>query len=123
LTLGAASLEECHGCGNRELYRQKNFPHRLGMSILAAGFLASTVAYYLHHQWLTWAFLIGTSLVDSVLYLFVGDVSVCYRCGAKHSSMKATPKHPPFDLGVGERYRQERLRREELGRAARPRRA
>jgi hypothetical protein len=104
----------CAVCGNCELYRKKDFPHGLGMALLALACLASAVTYGLYYQWLTWAILIGTALFDSVLYLCVGDVVVCYRCGAQYRGLPDAATVPPFDLGVGERYRQERLRREQL---------
>ena len=56
----------------------------------------------------------GTAVFDGLLYLLVGDVTVCYRCGAHYRGFPPHPAHQPFDLGVGERYRQERIRRELL---------
>jgi hypothetical protein len=53
-------------------------------------------------------------VVDGVLYLWVGDVVVCYRCGTHHSCPSAGAAHQPFELIIAERYRQERLRREKL---------
>jgi hypothetical protein len=44
----------------------------------------------------------------------VGDVSVCYRCGAEYRGFPVNPEHKPFELSVGERYRQEKIRREQL---------
>jgi hypothetical protein len=83
--------------------------------------VASAVAYGLYHQWLTWTILIGTALFDSVLYLCVGDVVVCYRCDAHYRGLADAAAYPPFDLGIGERYRQERLRREQLPFSCEPR--
>jgi hypothetical protein len=44
----------------------------------------------------------------------VGDVVVCYRCDAHHRGFAPNPNQHPFELRIGERYRQERLRRERL---------
>ena len=112
------TVHACLACGNPEIYRKKDFPHRLGMAILAAAILASVITYYLRYIWATWAILIGSAVVDGVLYLLVGDVSVCYRCGAEYRGFPANPEHRPFELGVGERYRQEKVRREQLRAAA-----
>jgi hypothetical protein len=112
------TVRACLVCGNQEIYKKKDFPHRLGIAILAAAILASIVTYYLRYIWATWAILIGSAVVDGVLYLLVGDVSVCYRCGAEYRGFAASPEHGPFELGVGERYRQEKLRREQLRAAA-----
>jgi hypothetical protein len=108
------TLQSCLVCGNHEIYRKKEFPHRLGITILTLAILASLVPYYLRYILATWAILIGSAVFDGVLYLLVGDVSVCYRCGAEYRGFASNPQHKPFELGVGERYRQEKLRREQL---------
>jgi hypothetical protein len=107
-------LHACLLCGNTELYKKKDFPHWLGLTILTAACLASIIPYWLYHQWLTWAILIGSAALDGLLYLWVGDVVVCYRCDAHYRDFTPDPEHKPFDLGIAERYRQERLRREQL---------
>jgi hypothetical protein len=84
------------------------------MAILTVACLASAVTYALYYQWLTWAILIGSAVFDGLLYLWVGDVLVCYRCGAHFRGLAAEKEVEPFELEIGERYRQERLRREQL---------
>jgi len=106
-------LEACAVCGNHELYKKKDFPHSLGMGILVVACLASTVTYWLYDKWLTWAILIGSAAFDGLLYLWVKDVIVCYRCNA-HFRGVTNSEHKPFELTIHERYRQERLRREQL---------
>ena len=109
-----ASLPVCAICGNAELYKKKDFPHGLGMTVLVLAFLASTVSYWLYDKWLTWAILIGSAAFDGLLYLWVKDVIVCYRCQAHFRGVADNPEHKPFELTIHERYRQERLRREQL---------
>lgn len=108
------ALPVCLVCGNRELYKKKDFPHTLGMGILMVACAISFVTYGYYEKWLTWAILIGTALFDGLLYLWVGDVIVCYRCHAHHRGIHPGPEHQPFDLSIGERYRQERIRREQI---------
>jgi hypothetical protein len=108
------SLPTCAVCGSGELYKKKDFPHSLGMGLLVLACLASTVTYWLYDKWLTWAILIGSAAFDGLLYLWVKDVIVCYRCGAHHRGVAANAEHKPFELTIHERYRQERLRREQL---------
>lgn len=105
-------LPACQFCGEREMYLQKDFPHWLGVSILLGAVAASFVAYAYHQITLTWIILVGSALVDGLLYWVVGNVTVCYRCLAQHRGYQPNPDHQPFDLGVGEKYRQERLRRQ-----------
>src|SRR5262245_19720392 len=114
----APELPACVVCGGHELYRKKDFPHALGMGILVAACLASTVTYGLYDKWLTWAILIGSAAFDGLLYLAVKDAIVCYRCHAHYRGVAPNPDHKPFELTIHERYRQERLRREELGKGS-----
>lgn len=104
----------CQICGNSELYKKKDFPHWLGMNILVLACVASVITYLWYDIWLTWAILIGTAVLDGALYLLVGDALVCYRCNAHHKGFPKSTSHQPFELTIGERYRQERLRREQM---------
>ena len=109
-----ANLSTCVVCGNHELYKKKNFPHWLGMSILTAACIASVITYALYDKWWTWGILIGSAVFDGLLYLCVGDAVVCYRCNAHYVGGEAKESHRPHDLGIAERYRQERIRKEQM---------
>ena len=108
------SLKSCAICGNIELYKKKGFPHWLGLTILGAACLAFLVLNLLYLQWWAWAALIGSAVFDGLLYLWVPDVVVCYRCDAHHSGLDSSADSPAFELVIAERYRQERIRREQL---------
>lgn len=114
LSAAEATLPACAVCGNHELYKKKDFPHWLGMTILLVALVLSTVTYYAYQKWWSWSFLIGSAIIDGVMYLLVGDVIVCYRCEAHHRGIKTMPGHEPFEITIGERYRQERIRKEQL---------
>jgi hypothetical protein len=107
------ALPRCAVCGNHELFKKKDFPHWLGMTILITACVASVYTYLWYEWWLTWGILIGSAIIDGALYLMVGDAVVCYRCDAHHRGFKTTDEHAPFELTIGERYRQERLRHEQ----------
>lgn len=109
-----AALPCCPICGNHELYKKKDFPHGLGMGLLVLACLAATVTYWFYDLWMTWAILIGSAAFDCLLYLWVKDVIVCYRCQAHFRGVAANADHQPFELTTHERYRQERLRRAQL---------
>ena len=102
----------CLACGNKQFYRQKNFPQWLGMSILAFACSAFFILSGLYMRNLAWAILLGSAAFDGILYLFVGDALVCYRCQARHTGLPRHKSYEPFELSIAEKYRQERLRRE-----------
>ncbi len=109
-----SSLPTCVVCGNHELYKKKDFPHWLGMTILVTALILSTLTYYWYEKWWSWSFLIGSAIIDGVMYLMVGDVFVCYRCEAHYGGFATSLGHPPFEITIGERYRQERIRKEQM---------
>ena len=109
-----ARLLRCVLCGTEDLYVQKDFPHRLGLTILGLGIVLSSIAWGLRHSVLAWGILFLTAALDACLYYLVGDATVCYRCLAQYRGNERNPAHAPFELAIGERYRQERLRLEML---------
>lgn len=111
---GPTAPAHCALCGNHELYKKKNFPHWVGLTILSLACLGFLVLMA-NYQWgWAWVVLLGSAGTDGLLYVLVGDVVVCYRCNTAYSGVRPGPEHQPFELTVHERYRQERLRREQL---------
>jgi hypothetical protein len=107
------TLTKCAVCGNHELYKRKDFPHGLGMVLLVVACTLSLVTYGLYQKFWTWFILLGTALFDGILFAMVGDAIVCYRCNAHHKGFSSEGIEP-FELTIGERYRQERLRKEQF---------
>ena len=99
-------VEECAVCENPELYKMKGFPHWLGMSILVIACLAFLYLHGRYEPYWAWGILLGSALIDGLMYLWVPDVVTCYRCGARHSGMRRAGNEP-FELTIHERYRHE----------------
>lgn len=115
---GPESLTRCRVCNNPELYVQKAFPTGLGMGIVILAGIGFLFFHWLYWFYAAWACLFGAAILDTVLYFLMGNVTVCYRCGAEHFGFPVNPAHGNFDLGVAEKYRQERLRKRWLTEAA-----
>jgi hypothetical protein len=111
-------LRACIVCGTEDMYVQKDFPHRLGLAVVAAGIVLSSLAWWRYHYPAALGVLLATAALDACLYYLVGDVTVCYRCLAQFRRFQQNPTHRPFDLAIGERYRQERMRLEQLRRSS-----
>ena len=111
----AAEPDQCVVCGCEDLWRQKDFPQRLGVLMVAIGALLSTIFWWRMEP--AWAIgvLLLFALVDGVLYTLMRDVLVCYRCGSRHRHTPLDGRHERFNLETHERYRQESIR---LGEAA-----
>jgi len=97
----------CLLCGCQDLWRQKDFPQKLGVAMVAVGAMLSTIAYYNYWYKTAIGVLLFFALIDLLLYTFMSDVLVCYRCGAMHRRTDLHAEHPVFNLEVAERYRQE----------------
>jgi hypothetical protein len=112
----AAGLQACPWCMTTDLYIQKDFPQGLGLFIVGVGFAISTVFWYYEMPIPAYLVLVVSIVLDLVMYHLVGDVTICYRCLCQLRGVGSNPdgRYRPFDLAVGERYRQERIRAQEL---------
>lgn len=99
-------LKSCPACGCRDLFIRKDFPQKVGLSVVVAAAVAFFVlaarasTFYLG----VWV-LVGAAAVDAVLYVFVRRVTVCYRCRAEFRDVPRNPEHGGFELAVAEKYR------------------
>ena len=109
-------LRSCAWCATDDLYIQKDFPQGLGLAIVVTGFVASTVFWYYEMPLPAYFILLVSALLDMVLYYHVPDVTICYRCLGQYRGAGSNPsgRFKMFDLVIGERYRQERIRAEQL---------
>jgi hypothetical protein len=109
-------LEFCPCCMTTDLYTQKDFPQGLGLFIVAVGFAVSTVFWYYEMPIPAYLVLAASMLLDLFMYYRVPDVTICYRCLSQLRGPGSNPggRYKPFDLALGERYRQERIRAQQL---------
>ena len=102
----ATPLTQCPNCGCKDLFIRKDFPQKLGLSIViiaAVAFLA--LAASRHYFYLGVIVLIVAMLIDAVLYWFVPKITVCYKCRSEFRDVRVNPEHAGFELAVGEKYR------------------
>jgi DNA-directed RNA polymerase subunit RPC12/RpoP len=104
--IGGQQIERCLVCPSTELYARKDFPQRLGVALVVAGFVGSSIAWANYQVLWSFAILFGTALVDLLLYLVMGESLTCYRCHAQYRGFEEIERHGGFDLETHERYRQ-----------------
>ena len=91
---GDGPIRACLRCGLDRLYVQKDFNRTLGLAVFVVAAILSVP---------TWGIsLLVATLVDLGLYYMLGDVTICYGCGAQHRGLAVNPEHGPFDLHVAE---------------------
>jgi hypothetical protein len=100
---------QCLACGNADLWRQKDFPQRLGLVVIAVQVVLTTLFWSWRRPVWTYSTLIVFAVLDMILFAILPDVLVCYRCRARHGTSGGDDR-TTFDLETAERYRQERLR-------------
>lgn len=109
-------LRICRVCGCEDLWRQKDFPPALGLVFVAMGIIFSSTAWAFHLPVLALGILMGFALIDLILYTFMGDMLVCYRCRSRHRRTSMDEEHPRFSLEVAERYHQQELKKQQKSR-------
>lgn len=95
-------------CGVRRIFRL-----RWDWALVATAAMLSCVAWAFYQPAIAIGILMLAGLIDMVLYTMMGDMLVCYRCGARHRRTTINDEHPRFDLETAERYRQQDLRQHE----------
>lgn len=106
----SGQIQRCVVCGCNDLWRQKDFPQKLGLFLVGLGALLSTLAWAWYMPRTALGVLLAFALVDMLLYTFMKDVLVCYRCHARYGSFDPAAEYPRFNLETAERYRQEAAR-------------
>ncbi len=122
-SIESGGLRACPVCATEDLYVQKDFPQSLGLAIVIGGFIVSTYFWYYDRPVPALSILLVSALVDMALFYIVPDVTICYRClsQCRGDGSNLGGRFPRFDIAVGERYRQERMRVEQLrGKSAPP---
>src|SRR5262245_56055532 len=95
-------LRRCVVCPSTDLYVRKDFPQRLGVTLVVIGFVASCVTWHYYAIYWTFGILFATALVDVLLYVICGEALQCYRCGAIYRDVPGIDEHAPFSLDVHE---------------------
>jgi hypothetical protein len=91
-----AIIDRCAACGHDQLYFQKDFNRKLGITLIVIGAVFVPWTYYLS--------LLGVTILDYIVWRIVKDVIVCYRCQAVHRGYPPNPDLKPFDLVIYDRH-------------------
>ncbi len=110
--LESGGVRRCLVCPSTDLYFRKDFPQRLGVGLVAAGIVGSSIAWGMGYLVWTFGILFATAAVDVMLYFLVGNALMCYRCQAQYRGVETVETHGAFNLETHERYRQMAARME-----------
>ncbi len=97
-------VDRCALCDCNKVYVQKDFNRTLGVSIFLVGallFLLCAWKNRLVEGTLVWAAFV---VADALLYKFLPDVTICYKCYAQYREVARNSDNQPFELGLAEKY-------------------
>ncbi|MEX1025730.1 MAG: hypothetical protein WD226_11720 [Planctomycetota bacterium] len=93
----AGGLLGCVRCGHAELFRQKDFPRKIGIGIVVSAAVLAPFTMYIS--------LGVAALADYAIYHLNREMVVCYVCHTRHRGFAEEPKHPRFDREIDERLK------------------
>ncbi len=102
--LAGGPIDRCPHCDNREFFLRKDFPQQLGCAAVTLTVGLSTLAYAFWGFLPSLAVLVVASLLDFVLYHWLGETTVCYRCHSELRGFAPNSAHGPFDMHRAEEY-------------------
>jgi len=97
-------VDRCAVCECNTVYVQKDFNRALGVSIFLAGallFLLCAWKNRLVEGTLVWAVFV---VADALLYKYLPDVTICYKCYAQYRGVTPNADNRPFELGLAEKF-------------------
>lgn len=97
-------IEKCVCCPGREFFVRKDFPQKIGLSLVIIVGLIASFFFYQRNIVATFAALGSLVIVDAVIFLVVGKVLVCYRCRAEYRGVQLGSDVAGFDLATSEKY-------------------
>ncbi len=102
--------QACLVCGCKDLWRRKNLSQTVGVAVVVLAAILSSIAWARYEIFWSFGILMFAAAVDMLLYLFMPDVLVCYRCAAHYLKFDPAGETPHFNLEMAEKHRQEKIR-------------
>ena len=96
-------LTQCVMCHGEELFIRKAFPQKTGLFIVVVAALTS-ILFLKSNPAIAYGVLAAAVLIDLLIYLMTGVVTVCYRCRTEYWGQARNENHNWFDLASSEKY-------------------
>jgi hypothetical protein len=96
-------VDRCVVCGGSELFIRKDFPQRLGLTVVIVFGLAALYCFTFSVL-AAWSVLAAAVALDLIVYALIGRVTTCYACRAEYRKCPLNSAHEGFDLATSEKY-------------------
>jgi DNA-directed RNA polymerase subunit RPC12/RpoP len=104
------AVDRCPQCGGADFYVRKDFDPKIGVAVVTVAAIVSAVFFFYRRDAIAYSVLAAAVLTDLIIYWFLKEVTVCYRC---HSEFRG--RYPRtasgFDLHTADVLEQEYERR------------
>ena len=74
------SVDRCPVCSGADFYVRKDFDPKIGVAVVATAAIISAVFFWYGRDAIAYAVLAAAALLDLIIYRFLMEVTVCYRC-------------------------------------------
>jgi uncharacterized protein (DUF983 family) len=97
-------VDQCAICGLEKLYEQKDFNRTFGIVLFLVAAIACVILCWKNRVVLGYGVLIAAAAFDFVLYRYLSNVVICYRCQSQYRKYSPKTEIPEFELGLLEKY-------------------
>lgn len=97
-------VDQCAICGLDKLYEQKDFNRAFGITLFIVAAIACVILCWKNLVIWGYGVLVLAAIVDFVLYKFLSNVVICYRCSSQYRKYSTKSEVPQFELGLLEKY-------------------
>jgi hypothetical protein len=97
-------VDQCAICGLNKLYEQKDFNRAFGAALFLAAAVACVILCWKNLVILGYGVLVAAAAFDFILYRWLSNVVICYRCHSQYRKYSPKSEVPPFELGLLEKF-------------------
>jgi len=97
-------VDQCAICGLDKLYEQKDFNRTFGIALFLLAALACVVLCWKNMVVLGYSVLIAAAAFDFILYRYLSNVVICYRCHSQYRKYSPKTVVLQFELGLLEKF-------------------
>lgn len=97
-------VDQCAICGLDKLYEQKDFNRTFGIALFIVAAIVCVILCWKNQVILGYGVLVLAAVVDFVLYRYLSNVVICYRCSSQYRQYSPKSEVPQFELGLLEKY-------------------
>jgi uncharacterized protein YbaR (Trm112 family) len=97
-------VDQCAICGLDKLYEQKDFNRTFGITLFLVAAVICVVLCWKNLVIWGYGVLVAAAVFDFLLYRYLSNVVICYRCHSQYRKYSSKSEIPAFELGLLEKF-------------------